>query len=70
MTIILSVSIYLLLITSIYDHVCSLTTWKELPVALAARSHEAASVERERLLQSLAVALQRENARAVLRRVE
>ncbi|CAK9113266.1 unnamed protein product [Durusdinium trenchii] len=48
----------------------ALKTWKELSVALAVRNNEAASVERERSLQSLAVALQRENARAVLRRIE
>ncbi|CAK9057677.1 unnamed protein product [Durusdinium trenchii] len=48
----------------------ALKTWKELSVALAARNNEAASVEHDRLLQSLAVALQRENARAALRRIE
>ena len=43
-------------------------TWKELAAAIAARSNESVATETERLLQSLAVALQRENARAVLRR--
>ena len=41
--------------------------WKELAAAIAARSNESVVVETERLLQSLAVALQRENARAILR---
>ena len=43
--------------------------WKALATAIAARSNESASVEHDRLLQALAVALQRENARAVLRRL-
>ena len=43
-------------------------TWKELAAAIAARSNESVATETERLLQTLAVALQRENARAVLRR--
>ena len=43
-------------------------TWKELAAATAARSNESVAIETDRLLQSLAIALQRENARAVLRR--
>ena len=43
--------------------------WKALATAIAARSNESASVEHDRLLQALAVALQRANARAVLRRL-
>ena len=39
------------------------------PLPSPARSNESASVEHDRLLQALAVALQRENARAVLRRL-
>ena len=42
--------------------------WKALAQAVAARTGETAAVEQERLLQALGVALQRENARAVLRR--
>ena len=43
-------------------------TWKELVAATAAWSNESVAAETEWLLQSLAVALQRGNARAVLRR--
>ena len=43
--------------------------WKELGRLLSAKSGEAAAVETDKLLQSLAVTLQRENARAVLRRL-
>ena len=43
--------------------------WKVLGRLLSARSGEAAAVETDKLLQSLAVTLQRENARAVLRRL-
>jgi hypothetical protein len=44
-------------------------TWRELAKGIAARSGEPVSVEHGRLTQALAVALQRENARAVLRRL-
>ena len=44
-------------------------TFKAIATAVAARSNEPAGVEYDRLLQCLSVALQRENARAVLRRV-
>ena len=43
-------------------------TWRTLGGLLAARSGDSPGVEIERLLQSLSVALQQENARAVLRR--
>ena len=43
-------------------------TWKMLGQALAACSGDGAAVETNRLYQALAVTLQRENARAVLRR--
>ena len=46
----------------------ALRAWQDLARAVAARSGEAASVEADRLFQALAVTLQRENARAVLRR--
>jgi hypothetical protein len=42
-------------------------SWKELATGIAARSGEGVAVER--LLQSLAAALQRENGRAVLQRL-
>ena len=47
----------------------ALQTFKAIATAVAARSNEPAGVEYDRLLQCLSVALQRENARAVLRRV-
>ena len=43
-------------------------TWKRLAHAVAGRTGESASVLTERLQQTLALTLQRENARAVLRR--
>lgn len=48
---------------------CAVRVWKTLAIALAARSHESVAVETERLLQSLGITLQRENARAALRRL-
>jgi len=45
-------------------------TWQLLAAALSSRSGEGASVELQRMLQSFSIALQRENARAVLRRIE
>ena len=42
-------------------------TWRALGGLIAARSGDSPSVETDRLLQSLSVRLQRENARAVLR---
>ena len=47
----------------------ALQTFKAIATAVAARSNEPAGVEYDRLLQSLSVAMQRKNARAVLRRV-
>ena len=44
-------------------------TWKELAVACVVRTGQSAAVETERLIQSSGVALQLENARAVLRRL-
>ena len=44
--------------------------WKMLAQALAARSGETLAVESDRLYQALGIALQRENARSVLRRTE
>ncbi|CAE7275446.1 unnamed protein product [Symbiodinium sp. KB8] len=44
-------------------------TWKELAAALALRTGEPVSQESDRLYQALAISLQRENARAVLRRI-
>ena len=46
-------------------------TWRTLGGLIAARSRsgDTPSAETDRLLQSLAIALQRENARAVLRRL-
>jgi hypothetical protein len=44
-------------------------TWKAMGALLASRTGEATSVTTEHLLQSLSVALQRENARMVLRRL-
>ena len=41
-----------------------------LAQALAARSGETLAVESDRLYQALGIALQRENARSVLRRTE
>ena len=42
-------------------------TLSELAAAIAALSNESVATETKQLLQSVAVALQRENARAVLR---
>ncbi|CAK9038385.1 132 kDa protein [Durusdinium trenchii] len=47
----------------------AMQTWRQLPQCVAARSGEDAGVELAKLLQTLAGSLQRENARAVLRRV-
>ena len=47
----------------------AMKTWKELATAHAARSTETAGVECGRLLQALGLTLQKENARAVLRRL-
>ena len=47
----------------------ALQTFKAIATAVAARSNEPAGVEYDRLLQCLSVALQRENATAVLRSV-
>ena len=44
-------------------------TWRTLGGLIAARSGDSPSAETDRLLQCLAIALQRENARAVLRRL-
>ncbi|CAE7609172.1 unnamed protein product [Symbiodinium natans] len=44
-------------------------TWRELGQLLAAKTGESEAVETEQLMQSLAVSLQRENARAILRRL-
>jgi len=46
----------------------AMQTWRQLAHCVAARSGEQPTVELEKLLQTLAVSLQRENARAVLRR--
>ena len=43
--------------------------WQALAAAIAAQTGEPVSVEANRLYETLAVTLQRENARAVLRRV-
>jgi len=45
----------------------ALQTWRSLGEAISARTGEGSSVELQRLLQTLGIALQRENARAVLR---
>ena len=45
------------------------STWRQLAGLIAARSGDNPGVEADRLLQSLSVVLQRENARAVLRRL-
>ena len=47
----------------------AIDTWRTLGGLLAARSGDTPGAETDRLLQSLAVTLQRENARAVLRRL-
>ena len=47
----------------------SVRTWRALGALMAARTGEAASVVTEHLHQALSVTLQRENARAVLRRL-
>ena len=46
----------------------AMKTWRQLAQCMAARSGDDAALELDRLLQTLAVALQRENARAFLRR--
>jgi hypothetical protein len=48
----------------------ALKTWRSLGEAISARTGEGSSVESQRLLQTLGIALQRENARAVLRRLD
>ena len=45
-------------------------TWRSLSAAIAARTSESSSVELQRLLQALGIALHRENARAIMRRLE
>eukprot|EP00435_Cladocopium_sp_Y103_P062067 s521_g23.t1 len=45
-------------------------TWHLLAAALSSRSGEGANVELQRMLQAFSIALQRENARAVLRRLD
>ena len=47
----------------------AIDTWRTLGGLLAARSGDTPGAQTDRLLQSLAVTLQRENARAVLRRL-
>ena len=44
-------------------------TWQDLSKLLALRTGESAAQEKDKLLQTLAVTLQRECARAVLRRL-
>ena len=44
-------------------------TWQALGQMLAAKTGEAEAVEMEQLMQALAITLQRENARAILRRL-
>lgn len=46
----------------------AMKTLKELASAVAVRSNEPAAVEHQRLMQTLSITLQKENARAVLRR--
>jgi len=48
----------------------ALQTWRSLGEAISAHTGEGSSVESQRLLQTLGIALQRENARAVLRRLD
>jgi hypothetical protein len=48
----------------------ALKTWRFLSAAIAARTSESSSVELQRLLQALGIALHRENARAIMRRLE
>ena len=48
----------------------ALKTWRSLGEAISARTGEGSSVESQRLLQTLGIALQRENARAVQRRLD
>ena len=48
----------------------ALKTWRSLSAAIAARTSESSSVELQRLLQALGIALHRENARAIMRRLE
>ena len=43
-------------------------TWQTLAEALATRSGDTAVTEKVKLLQALSITLQRENARAVVRR--
>lgn len=47
----------------------AMQTWRQLAHCVAARTGEEAGAELGKLLQTLAISLQRENARAVLRRV-
>ncbi|CAE7509804.1 unnamed protein product [Symbiodinium sp. CCMP2592] len=47
----------------------AVSTWRTLGGLIAARSGDTPAAETDRLLQSLAITLQRENARAVLRRL-
>mgnify|MGYP001814252087 CR=1 FL=1 len=47
----------------------AISTWRALGSRIAARTGEAKGAVVEKLQQSLSVALQRENARAVLRRL-
>ena len=47
----------------------AVATWRSLGALCAAHTGEAKSIAVDKLLQALSVALQRENARAVLRRV-
>ena len=48
---------------------CAVRAWQQLAANLVLRSGEPASQEADRLYQALAISLQRENARAVLRRM-
>ena len=48
----------------------ALKTWRSLAAAIAARTSESSAKELQHLLQALGIALQRENARAILRRLE
>ena len=47
----------------------AMNTWRSLGSLLSARTGEPASLTIDQLLQSFSVALQRENARAILRRL-
>ena len=48
----------------------ALKTWRSLSAAIAARTSESSSVELQRLLQALGIALYRENAGAIMWRLE